>query len=519
MNAKNDIIFFDMSPYKETEGIRERCKAAYIEEQLQKRFPEDHFTVTYAAVNESGIYQSRQNLAEKIMPFLARLKGLPAYCDVRITLRTGDFSEDIIVWSPLKWNERFLGTCGGGTSTGGLGYFGQPDNTARGMTVPFGVMNGFSSATADAGNVNGFDDRMLDPDTREIRRELYENWRHRATNDMARFGKAVTEILHNKPIRYSYLTGGSGGGRQCLTQVQEYPDSFDGVWASCPAINWCKFVPESYYIVSVMQHYGNSLNPEKIKYISQKVRDSVGGDEKYYKLTKRVDFDAQQLVGDKTKGGVITQNDAKAMTEIWDGPHRKNGERMWYGFYPGGTFWNVGIPIGAFYYSLTGKKVRPFYLSTAYLRWVVHDPKWKCKKMTKDEFEKLFDESVRLYGDSASDKANISAFAAHGKLMVDHGTDDPLIPVEGTLDYYRKVCQTMGQSDVDRFFKLFIMPGDSHGNCRGKGGGMTASEGFTALMNWVENGIAPEKVKTVRVNMKGQLLSRSEQEVYKGDRL
>lgn len=57
MNAKNDIIFFDMLPYKETEGIRERCKAAYIEEQLQKRFPEDHFTVKYAAVNESGIYQ------------------------------------------------------------------------------------------------------------------------------------------------------------------------------------------------------------------------------------------------------------------------------------------------------------------------------------------------------------------------------------------------------------------------------------------------------------------------------
>lgn len=230
-----------------------------------------------------------------------------------------------------------------------------------------------------------------------------------------------------------------------------------------------------------------------------------------------MDFDAQQLVGDKTKGGVITQNDANAIAEIWDGPHRKDGERMWYGFYPGGTFWNVGIPVGAFYYSLSGKKVRPFYLSTAYLRWVVHDPKWKCKKMTKDEFEKLFDESVRLYGDSASDKADLSAFASHGKLMVDHGTDDPLIPVEGTLDYYRKVCQTMGQAEVDRFFKLFIMPGDSHGNCRGKGGGMTASEGFTALMNWVENGIAPEKVKTVRVNMKGQILSRSEQEVYKGD--
>ena len=73
----------------------------------------------------------------------------------------------------------------------------------------------------------------------------------------------------------------------------------------------------------------------------------------------------------------------------------------------------------------------------------------------------------------------------------------------------------MGENVVDKFFKLFIMPGDSHGNCRGKGGGMTESEGMKKLIDWVENGTEPKTVETVRVNMKGELLARGRQDVYK----
>ena len=126
----------------------------------------------------------------------------------------------------------------------------------------------------------------------------------------------------------------------------------------------------------------------------------------------------------------------------------------------------------------------------------------------------LYDNSIRMFSDSAADKTDLSAFAVHGKLLIDHGTDDPLIPVEGTLDYYRRVCDEMGKDAVDRFFKLFIMPGDSHGNCRGKGGGMTAGEGMQALMRWVEQETPPKTVRTVRIDQKGNTLSTGIQEVF-----
>ena len=514
MKERDNVRFYDLTGIAETPGIRSRCNISCLTKALNARFPDDTFTVTSAELNDSGVYRSRYNIIEKALPFLSKLTGLPAFCDVRIKVNTGDFFEDIVVWVPLVWNERFLGTCGGGTSTGGLGYFGKPDNTARGITVPYAVMNGFAAATADANNVNAFDDRMIDPDTRELRRELYENWRSRATHDMARFGKAVTEILHKKPIRYAYLNGGSGGGRQCLVEVQEHPEDFDGVWASCPAVNWCRFIPVSYYYTSVLRESGADLTPKKIEYLSQAARDSVGGDESYYKMTQRIAFDACSCIGYKTKDGVITKADAVAMNTIWDGPRRMSGERLWYGFRPGGTFWNVGIPVGAFYYTAIRKKPRPFYLSTVYLRWIRRDPKAKRKALEAEDFEMLYDNSIRMFSDSAADKADLSAFAVRGKLLIDHGTDDPLIPVEGTLDYYRYVCEEMGKETVDRFFKLFIIPGDSHGNCRGKGGGMTASEGMQALMCWVEQETPPKTVRTVRIDQKGNTLSTGIQEVF-----
>ena len=69
-----------------------------------------------------------------------------------------------------------------------------------------------------------------------------ENWRANATHNMTVFGKAVAEILHERPIQYAYMNGGSGGGRQSMVEAQEFPEDYDGIWASCPAINWTKFL-------------------------------------------------------------------------------------------------------------------------------------------------------------------------------------------------------------------------------------------------------------------------------------
>ncbi len=204
------------------------------------------------------------------------------------------------------------------------------------------------------------------------------------------------------------------------------------------------------------------------------------------------------------------------MREIWNGPRRKNGEQLWYGHRPGVLFWNVGIPIGAFYYSLIGGKPKPFFLCTHYARWITENPKQTFEDITMDEFERLFDESVTKFAAAAADKTDLSDFMkAGGKLMIDHGIDDPLIPVDGTLDYYRRLCAEMGGEDtVNRFCRLYITPGDGHGSCNWHGPGITESDGMTALMEWVEKGIAPDALRVVQVSRSGGTLCEGYQKPF-----
>ena len=445
----------------------------------------------------------------KLLTGFKRIKNLPAFCEVKLRHRTGDYFEQIIIWSPLAWNERFTGTAGGGISTGGHQYITPPNNTTRGLTLPFALVNGFTAATADAGNIIGRRDLVLDQKTHELQDELIENWRARTTHNMTRFSKAVAEILHQRPVQFSYLHGGSGGGRQSMVEAQEYPQDYDGIWASCPAINWSKFVLAGLWPNAVMNSYGHTLTPAKLQYFLKAVHDSTGGRDAYYKKVSRVNFDPFSVIGQRTKNGPITTQDALIMNEIWNGPRRKNGQPLWVGFRPGVKFWNVGLPVGL-HYSIIRNHPKPFFIVNDYARWVTQDLDQDFSKITMDSFEELFDKSVDSFKEAAADKTNLQSFVqSGGKLIIDHGLDDPLIPVDGTIDYFDRLCQTHASKDaVDDFCRLYLTPGDGHGNCYGNGPGITESDGMHALIEWVEKGRAPGPLRVVQVKrLSGKLVS------------
>ena len=483
--------------------VESRCNSGYIEQELKKRFNGEKISVESVEINKSGEYKAAGNSFNKIFGVSKEIRNLPVYCDVRVTWCTGEFKEKIIVWSPMKWNERFAGTAGGGTGIGGEGYLTAPDDYTRGWTVPYAVMRGFTAATADGRNINGLHDYMLEPDSGKIRPELYENWRVRTTHHMTLIGKAIAEIIHEKPVRYSYMSGGSGGGRQCMVEAQEYPEDYDGIWASCPAMNWNKFLLEGLWANAVMNSYQHVLKPEKIQYYMESVWKSAGGREQYFTTETKPVFDAYSIVGERTGKGIITSEDAKVMKALWDGPVDSEGNRLWYGFRPGVKFWNVGIPVGAFYYSLLRKKPTPFFLATMHGRWITEHPKQKFDKITLEEYVKMFYISEEKFADTNADKANLQLFANQGgKLMIDHGLNDPLIPVDGTIDYFKKMLLHMGERAVKDFCRLYLVPGDGHGNCWNEQPGIAQHTGIDALMDWVENKTAPDILDGVKVNRK-----------------
>lgn len=146
---------------------------------------------------------------------------------------------------------------------------------------------------------------------------------------------------------------------------------------------------------------------------------------------------------------------------------------------------------------------RPFSLCTTYARWVLEEPAADFTQIDRAEFEKLFDRSLEAFPKATADQADLTAFAAHGgKLMIDHGIDDPLIPVDGTIDYYERLKKRMGEDVVSSFCRIYLGPGDNHGNCQGNGPGITETDGMRAMMDWVEKGIAPGTMRVVQIDRK-----------------
>jgi feruloyl esterase len=92
-----------------------------------------------------------------------------------------------------------------------------------------------------------------------------------------------------------------------------------------------------------------------------------------------------------------------------------------------------------------------------------------------------------------------------GKILLWHGWADGAIMATSSIGYYQSVVKFMGgRQATEDFFRLFLIPGVHHG---GGGPGFTGFDSFTALENWVEKGIAPDKL--IASKMSGGTVERS----------
>ena len=96
-----------------------------------------------------------------------------------------------------------------------------------------------------------------------------------------------------------------------------------------------------------------------------------------------------------------------------------------------------------------------------------------------------------------------------GQLIVEHGwSDGTTIPMD-TLNYFKRVVSTMGAKAVDRFMRLYMVPGMAHS------GGPALPEAptgpginrFRALQQWVEAGKAPGPMIATKYRVDGDITS------------
>jgi hypothetical protein len=140
----------------------------------------------------------------------------------------------------------------------------------------------------------------------------------------------------------------------------------------------------------------------------------------------------------------------------------------------------------------------PFPLGVTQFHWNEHDRTFDWKTVTADEYAKIAQDGSRNIADVTDTFGNLDSFRRHGgKLLTFVGANDQLIHPRGVINYYRQMASRYSKDDepdfkrLQKFYRLFRGPGVAH--CAG-GAGAQPQNLFGALVNWVENGVAPDSI-------------------------
>ena len=416
---------------------------------------------------------------------------LPAFCRIAATTSPAVNFE---VWLPAEgWNGKFH-TAGNGGMAGVISYGAMA-----------GALNrGYATASTDTGHVRpgagGFDASWaLD------RPDLIEDFGHRSLHMTAVNGKALTEGYYGSAPDHSYYVGCSKGGQQGMMEAQRYPDDFDGLLVGDPAHAWTQFYAGAHlwYSLATLDDPESYIPPDKVWILGDAVTaacDTLDGiEDGVIDDPRKCLFDPEVLtcLVDQDRDTCLTPKQVQAVTDIWSGPRSAAGALLYPGLVPGGE----AAP-GGWSSWVTGRE--PF-TGTHWLgadgfmkNMVFDDPEWDFRTW---DYDRDLPIALAKTGPAldATDPDLRPLRDRGGKLLLYHGWSDADISPLGTIAYYEQVVALLGEgkdevtalAETQDFFRLFMVPGMGH--CRG-GPGPDRFDGLTALEQWVEEAVAPERI-------------------------
>ena len=380
------------------------------------------------------------------------------------------------------WNGRTQGIGGGGCS-GSLN-----------VTTP--VNANYVGSGNDTGHSGGDCEPGVNLDGTYNRQFIHDFIRNGMKQQVLQ-SKLIADLYYGMKPLYNYWNGCSTGGRQGYVLAQELPKELDGILANAPAIYWTRFQTAQMWGQIVMNELlGAPIAGAKL---TQTTASAVAACDAADGVTDGViddprtcSFSAQANVCG-TPGApatnCLTPTEAEAIDMIWDGPRNTKGQKIWFGL-------DRGTNIG----SLNG--TNPFALGVTQFHWDMHDRTFDWKTVGIDEYADVARAGSRNIADVTDTFGDLDKYRkAGGKLLTMVGANDNLIMPRGVIHYYRQMASEMAKPHLKHhapdfeglqdFYRLFRAPGVGH--CSG-GSGPQPQGLFDALVNWVENGVAPESI-------------------------
>lgn len=432
---------------------------------------------------------------------------LPAHCllrgrlDERIGVDGEPYHTGFELRLPVPGNGRLLFQ--GSDGNDGVLAMAVGRNTGADGWADNGLRRGFAAVSTDAGHQSPAPTFGLDPQARE-EQAWRAPWRTAVT------ARLLFEQWYGQPPQRSYFIGCGGGGRQGMMFTQRFPALFDGVIAAAPAMRVSQgaSVAAAWTLQQLLrgapvgaggrQRLSSALDPAQLGRVAAEILDRCDGADGLVDGivadTALCRIKPHRLLCPGAGAGCLSEAQADALAALMAGPVNADGGRLYFGWpwdpgiaAPGWRAWTLGSA-GA------GRDdARHLTLTSGALGFVFATPPDPTLTLLNFDFERdplRLAAAHRVFG--TADDVLLKGFLHRGgKLMLVHGMADPVFSALETVDYQQRVNAAHGEVAAARFVRTFLVPGMNH--CAG-GPATDRFDGLGALVDWVEQGRAPERL-------------------------
>ncbi len=502
-------------------SLSDRC--ATLGADLQAGAPVDDLVITAGEWTEAGATTGAGPDAQPPMPAHCLVEG---YYGEREGLIGGTYRTGFRMRLPLDWNGRFLFEGGGGSNgvirdaTGQNGVGNTP-----GLSRGYAVIAQDSGHDNDRNNVPSHGGELAfghDPQARA-------DYGHASLKPTYDLGQFIVTTFYGRKSNTNFFWGCSKGGQEGMAFAQRYPDAFDGIVAMAPAMSLPRAALaqawDTQTLARLLSSRGDTPSIDGLRTLFSDAQfgligkaalaacDRLDGAEDGMVTaigqctTARVEPElrARQC---SAQGGedCLDKAQVDALIEILAGPHDAAGKALYSGWaWDGGIgsqgwqVWKTGFVGGppSLNVVLGGNALASIF--TTLPTPVEADEEALLKWQLAFDFAK---DAAKIYAvkppyttsawqDVGMRSTDLAAFRDHGgKLIVPHGSSDPVFSVLDTIDWWNGV-NAANDGAAAHFARVFPVPGMAH--CRG-GPSTDRFDALTALESWVIDGVAPAAI-------------------------
>lgn len=446
--------------------------------------------------------------------------ALPAHCQVNgaLNARTGIDGRPYAIGFELRtplpgaWNGKFFFQGGGGTNGFIVPATGNLLNAPTGTALE----RGYAVASTDGGHDTGQSDATfaIDPQARL-------DYGYNAVGQVTVVAKKIIEARLGQAPTRSYMLGCSNGGRDAMVAASRFADQFDGYVAANPGFNLPKAaIAQTWDTQQFMSAASAGQLPKDafpataMALVAQKilercdaldgVADGIVNDRAACQTAFNLDADVPTCASGSANS-CLTASQKTALQNVFSGARNSTGQSL-YASWPWDAgvagqnwrFWkldagfaplpfNTLIGAGAMGYIFTSPPDAPD-LSDGGLGYQLSfsmdtgAPKILAKNATYTESAMTFM--------TPPNPTELTTLKARGKLIVVHGTADPVFSPNDTIAWYDALQSK--DTNAGSYARLFLVPGMNH--CAG-GPATDRFDMLKALEDWVEQGTAPTSVR------------------------